>query len=170
MLAVRRGTPSFEEQEKEATIEPSAPTPLGEARLFQVRRRTQKSKQSNWTVGAQQRPSKGMAGSRYDEFAVYWAALQANDLTTWANRPLFSSAVLRCELDPLTITAAVYGYKNEIHWKSGGRRVCKKILGCSSVRFNMNSRSQNETDVDTLCEEVESWTTKRNKTSVIDGS
>lgn len=163
-----RGTPSFTEQENEAAFDPSVPTPFGNFRLIKLLRRTRRSEQSNWTVGSQRRPSKGMAGGRYDEFAVYWAALQANDLTTWANRPLYSSAILRCELDPLTITATVYGYKSEFHLKSGGRRVCKKILGCSSVRFNMNPSG--ETDVDALCEELERWTNDRNDTSARDGS
>jgi hypothetical protein len=161
-----RGTPNFTEQENEVTLDPSAPTPLGDARLGGWRHRTQRSEQSNWTVGSQRRPSRGTAGGRYDEFSVYWAALQANDLTTWASRPLYSSAVLRCGLGPLTITATVYGYKSRFHFKSGGRRVCKKILGCSSVRFDM-SRGH-ETDVDTLCAEVASWTNDRNDTSVRD--
>lgn len=69
-------------------------------------------------------------------------------------------------MDPLTITATVYGYKKEFY--AGGRRLCKEILGCSSVRFNMNTRSESETDVDTLCAEVERWTNDRNDTSVKD--
>ena len=166
-----RGTPSFKEIEREAALDPSAPTPFGDFRLFQLRRRTQISEQSNWTVVSQQRPSNARAGGRYDEFAVYWEALQANDLRTWANRPLYSSAVLRCELDRLTITAAVYGYHSEFHFKSGGRTFCKEMLGCSSVRFDMNPGMPGcETDVDTLCGELESWTNKRNETSVKDSS
>lgn len=102
-----------------------------------------------------------MAGGRYDEFAVYWEALRANDLKTWANRPLYSA---RCELDPLTITAAVYGYKSEFQLKSGGRRVCKKMIGCSSVQLNLNPGS--ETDIDTLCEELECCTNDKNNTPV----
>lgn len=159
------GTPSVEEQENEAVFAPSVPTPFGEFRLFELRRRTQKSKQSNWTVGPQKRPSKGMAGDRHNEFAVDWEALQANDLKTWGNRPLYSSAVLKCELDPLTITAAVYGFKNESHLESGGRRVCRKMLGCSSVQLNLKPGS--ETDVDTLCQELECWTDDKNNTTVI---
>lgn len=160
---ILRGTPSSTDHEHEATLNPSVPTPFGEALLFEIRHLAQRSQQSNWVVGSQLRQSEGMGGGRYDEITVFWEALDANDRTKWANRPLYSSAVVRCEFHPLTISAAIYGYKRSLHL--GGFRARKKILACSSIQFKLRDLGT-ETDADTLCEELESWTKNVNARSV----
>lgn len=163
--SILRGTPSSSDHETEATFKLSVPTPFGEFNPFDITRRTKASQQSNWVVGSQLRQSEGMAGGRYDEITVFWEALDANDRTKWANRALYSSAVLRCELEHLTISAAIYGYKRSLYF--GGFRARKKILACSSIQLELR-HSGKETDVHTLCEELKSWTTNMNDGSVSD--
>jgi hypothetical protein len=163
-----RGTPSFTEVGNTFTLNPSVPTPIGQFNLGDMSHSTNISQQSNWTVVAQKRQSKGEAGGRHDEVAIVWEALGANDRTTWADRQLCSSAVLRCELDYLTVAAVVYGCKRSPHW-TGGFRGKKKILNHSSVRFRLTN-GDGETDADTLCAELERWTNDENDRSVRDAA